>query len=230
VVNNDQLGSKAFFAFLEQHNLGELMPKPAPVLVGVKSLLPGEWKYDGVSTIAELVTESTDTKTAVAVLQDSIISFHQSNMTERDDLFRRAVDHLKALKTKELLEAREEYLASSTLKEETASSSPRWQLAQVTVPPVTFNYMQQEMGLLRLAREQVTDHLKTLCMKDNESVAVEACVLFFELGLYEEINSLFTRYCDPHRSIAMAFTRRITNYFDDNSDLNKRMRLKHNIK
>ena len=185
-----------------------------------KSLLPEELRYDGVSTVVELVTETTDTKKAINVLQDSILSFYLSNMSERDDLYTRALTHLKAVKTKELLEVRAAVEATSSNKTK--------DMTKAIVSPVVFNYPRQDTGLLKFTKEKVADFMKTLYVKDNETVAVEACKLFFDLCLYDEINEVFNRYCDPQRrGFLPKFTDRVSRFFDDNSALNQRMRNKH---
>lgn len=228
VCKGNLYASASWFKFLLDFKLATKMPLSSIATDIIKTvMLPDEWRYEGVSTISELINEDTDTKAAIEILQEGIVSFYQSNMPENDPLFSRAMTHLKALKAKELLDERialaaKKQATSSTVSSMLATSLENRERAEVTVPPVNFKFS-AESGLLKTARDQCNDFLKKLYLKDNECVAAEACLCFFELGMYDELNSLFSLHCAIDRPI-VGFTRRVTNYFDENSRLNKSAR------
>lgn len=123
---------------------------------------------------------------AIQILQDTtILCFHHSNMTENDDLFVNAMNHLKALKTKELLiQRRAAKVSGGENVDETttalSSSSPTKEMED-SLSSADNTYMRQEdKGLLKACKEQIKKFLKEMSNKDDEYIAAEACRYFFQ--------------------------------------------------
>ena len=69
VCKGNMYASAPWFKFLLDFKLATKMPLSSIATdINKTVMLPDEWRYEGVSTITELITEDTDTKTAIQIL------------------------------------------------------------------------------------------------------------------------------------------------------------------